>query len=125
MKADDHTFDMHPAKDQRTIAATLAALPHDRALPTLLLHHSPVGLHYAEAAGVNLMLAGYTMAASCSRYAGRTLDLPVQPWSLQTRQYAGICIARWVLSCNASGSGRPTNSTCSGSIQQPRRDNIS
>jgi predicted MPP superfamily phosphohydrolase len=60
MKADDHTFDMHPAKDQRTIAATLAALPHNRALPTILLHHSPVGLQYAEAAGVNLMLAGHT-----------------------------------------------------------------
>jgi predicted MPP superfamily phosphohydrolase len=75
MKADDHTFDMHPAKDQRTIAATLAALPHDRALPTLLLHHSPVGLHYAEAAGVNLMLAGHH-GGQLFRYAGRTLDLP-------------------------------------------------
>lgn len=60
MKADEQTFDMHPSADTRTIQSTLADLPVRPDLPAVLMHHSPVGIQYAAAAGIELMLAGHT-----------------------------------------------------------------
>lgn len=60
MKADANTFDMHPSADTRTIKDTLAALKLNAALPTILMHHSPVGVSYVEKAGADLMVAGHT-----------------------------------------------------------------
>jgi len=60
MKADEDTFDMHPSNDPRTIKSVLASLPLNKDIPSLLLHHSPVGVEYAAAAGIDLMLSGHT-----------------------------------------------------------------
>lgn len=62
MNADENAFDMHPSDDKRTIKSVLATLPMRRDLPTVLMHHSPVGVRYVEAKGVNLMLSGHTHA---------------------------------------------------------------
>lgn len=60
MKPDEDTFDMHPSYDRRTIKDVLANMSLDRAVPSLLMHHSPVGVGYAEKAGIDLMVAGHT-----------------------------------------------------------------
>jgi predicted MPP superfamily phosphohydrolase len=62
MSADETTFDMHPSDDARTIKSTLESLTLKPDMPTLLMHHSPVGAKYAEAKGVDLMLSGHTHA---------------------------------------------------------------
>lgn len=62
MKADDETFDMHPSDDPRTIKSVLAGLPINDKTPSVLMHHSPVGLPYIEDAGIDLMLSGHTHA---------------------------------------------------------------
>lgn len=60
MKADAKAFDLHPSADPRTIESTLKTLELDLELPTVLMHHSPVGAEHAEKAGVDLMVAGHT-----------------------------------------------------------------
>ena len=60
MRADEQTFDMHPSADTRTIQSVLADLPVSAELPAVLMHHSPVGVRYVAAAGIDLMLAGHT-----------------------------------------------------------------
>lgn len=60
MKADDRAFDLHPSADPRTIEKTLPGLALAAGRPTVLMHHSPVGVAYAAAAGVDLMVAGHT-----------------------------------------------------------------
>lgn len=60
MRADEQTFDMHPSADTRTIQSVLADLPVSAGLPAVLMHHSPVGVRYVAAAGIDLMLAGHT-----------------------------------------------------------------
>jgi len=59
MNADEESFDMH-AVSERTIKSELPKIPLDPDIPSLLLHHSPVGLKYVADAGVDVMLAGHT-----------------------------------------------------------------
>ena len=60
MNADEEAVDLHPSADPRTIKATLQNLGLAPGTPSVLLHHSPVGVAYAEAAGFDLMLSGHT-----------------------------------------------------------------
>jgi predicted MPP superfamily phosphohydrolase len=60
MKADNETFDMHPSDDPRTVQSVLGELTLRKDMPSVLLQHAPVGLAYAAAAGVDLMLSGHT-----------------------------------------------------------------
>jgi hypothetical protein len=62
MNADEDAFDMHPSDDTRTIKSVLPGLPLKRDLPSVLMHHSPVGATYVSAAGVGLMVSGHTHA---------------------------------------------------------------
>ena len=60
MKADESSFDMHPSNKTDTVKSVLGKLAIKKGVPSILLHHSPVGSRYAEAAGINLMLSGHT-----------------------------------------------------------------
>jgi len=60
MNADEEAVDLHPSADPRTIKATLQNLALAPGIPSVLLHHSPVGVAYADAAGFDLMLSGHT-----------------------------------------------------------------
>ncbi|HHA2810094.1 TPA: metallophosphoesterase [Stenotrophomonas maltophilia] len=60
MKADEETFDMHPSTKTETIRSTLEGMHLPRAIPTVVMHHSPVGVQYVEKVGAALMLAGHT-----------------------------------------------------------------
>jgi len=60
MKADDETFDMHPTDKTGTVKSTLGELSLNSDFPTILVHHSPVGIQYAEAAEIDLVLSGHT-----------------------------------------------------------------
>lgn len=60
MNADEEAVDLHASADPRTIKASLQDLALAPGLPSVLLHHSPVGVAYAEAAGFDLMLSGHT-----------------------------------------------------------------
>ncbi len=62
MKPDEHTFDMHPSENQRTIKEALGQMRWADGKPVVLMHHSPVGVQYAAQAGVGLMVAGHTHA---------------------------------------------------------------
>lgn len=52
--------DMHAALGSETIQSVMARLKLSDALPTIVLHHSPVGAKYMEEAGADLFLAGHT-----------------------------------------------------------------
>ncbi|QRN95909.1 metallophosphoesterase [Archangium violaceum] len=60
MKPDEDTFDMHPSDDKRTIKSVLPGIPLRSDVPSVLMHHSPVGARYAAAAGIDLMVSGHT-----------------------------------------------------------------
>lgn len=60
MNGDDRTFDLHPSRGKATIEMTLPKLGLDPSRPSILIHHSPVGIQYAEQAGVDLFIAGHT-----------------------------------------------------------------
>ena len=61
MRADGKTFDMHASLDSGpTIKNTLEALEIPDNKANIILHHSPVGINYAQEAGGNLFLAGHT-----------------------------------------------------------------
>ncbi|MGG0175848.1 metallophosphoesterase [Gottfriedia acidiceleris] len=62
MNADEKTFDMHPSDNTNTIKSVLANLSINKEIPSVLMHHSPVGAKYAAAAGIDLMLSGHTHA---------------------------------------------------------------
>lgn len=62
MNADEDAFDMHPSDDKRTIKSVLPGLPLKRDLPSVLMHHSPVGTRHVAAAGIDLMVSGHTHA---------------------------------------------------------------
>jgi len=62
MRADNATYDMHAAGNTSTIKGTLENLPFDRHKPSVLLHHSPDGVQYANQHGIDLYLAGHTHA---------------------------------------------------------------
>ena len=62
MKADENTFDMHPSDKRDTIKSVLAELSLKSDVPSVLMHHSPVGIQYIETAEIDLMLSGHTHA---------------------------------------------------------------
>jgi len=62
MNPDEDTFDIHPSHDKRTIKEVLPNLAIKDDMPTVLMHHSPVGLDYVTARGVDLMVSGHTHA---------------------------------------------------------------
>lgn len=62
MRADEQTVDLHPSNDRRTVKTVMATLPLKAAIPSVLMHHSPVGAQYIDRAGVALMLSGHTHA---------------------------------------------------------------
>ncbi|MDR0408646.1 MAG: metallophosphoesterase [Campylobacteraceae bacterium] len=62
MNADENTFDMHPSNDTRTIKTVLSTLALKTDIPSILMHHSPVGIEYAVNKGVDLMISGHTHA---------------------------------------------------------------
>lgn len=62
MLADRNSFDMHASKHNPTIDETLPRLDIDREKATVLLHHAPNGIKYANKYGIDLYLAGHTHA---------------------------------------------------------------
>jgi predicted MPP superfamily phosphohydrolase len=62
MNPDEKTFDMHPSDDKRTIKNVLPTIPLKDDQPSVLMHHSPVGVQYVSAKGIDLMLSGHTHA---------------------------------------------------------------
>jgi predicted MPP superfamily phosphohydrolase len=60
MIADKESFDMHPSAKKLTLKEVIQKLEIDSKKPTILLHHSPVGVQYASERGVDLYLAGHT-----------------------------------------------------------------
>lgn len=60
--ADHKTFDVHGDASGPTIQTVLEKLPIDRNKPSILLHHSPNGIKYADKAGIDLFLCGHTHA---------------------------------------------------------------
>ena len=59
MNADRRTYDSHMVNDL-TIEEELPQIARDPDKPTLLMHHSPVGLQYVAKGGIGVMLAGHT-----------------------------------------------------------------
>lgn len=62
MLADRNSLDMHASGDNPTIDETLPRLDIDREKATVLLHHAPNGIKYANKYGIDLYLAGHTHA---------------------------------------------------------------
>jgi predicted MPP superfamily phosphohydrolase len=60
MNVDNTTYDPHGMSDGPTIKDALPALTKDNSLPTIAVHHSPVGMQYFHQNGVDLLLAGHT-----------------------------------------------------------------
>lgn len=59
MNADRVTFDSHMVNDL-TIEEELPKVVRDADKPTVLVHHSPVGMQYVSQGGIDVMLAGHT-----------------------------------------------------------------
>jgi predicted MPP superfamily phosphohydrolase len=62
MPADSQAVDMHATLDRATIKDILPTLEIEKERPSILLHHSPVGIKYASEQGIDLYLAGHTHA---------------------------------------------------------------
>jgi predicted MPP superfamily phosphohydrolase len=62
MKADEKVFDMHPSSEQQTVKGVLPTLEVSLEYPTILMHHSPIGIQYISKRGIDLVLAGHTHA---------------------------------------------------------------
>jgi predicted MPP superfamily phosphohydrolase len=62
MQADNETYDMHASGHKPTIEETLHKLQIDSSRPSVLLHHSPEGIKYADKHGIDLYLTGHTHA---------------------------------------------------------------
>jgi predicted MPP superfamily phosphohydrolase len=61
MIPDENSRDMmHAPTNGKTMKSVLPSLGIDRDKPALLLHHNPIGVEYAKAAGIDLYLAGHT-----------------------------------------------------------------
>lgn len=60
MLPDSTTTGMHAALSKNTIKNTLPELNIDKVKPSVLLHHSPDGIEYANDAGIDVYLAGHT-----------------------------------------------------------------
>jgi predicted MPP superfamily phosphohydrolase len=62
MLADENAVSPHADPNGPTIQKTLASMNINENQPTVLLHHGPDGIKYANEAGVDLYLAGHTHA---------------------------------------------------------------
>jgi predicted MPP superfamily phosphohydrolase len=62
MAADAENRNVHVLDMTHTVQSVLEEMKPDTDAPTVLLHHSPDGIKYAAAAGVDLFLAGHTHA---------------------------------------------------------------
>ena len=61
MVADNNARDdMHAALGNETIQSAMQKIDISEPLPTVVLHHSPMGANYMEEAGADLFLAGHT-----------------------------------------------------------------
>lgn len=61
MNADRQTYDAHIVNDL-TVQEELPKIERDRNLPTVVVHHSPVGMRYVADGGADVMLSGHTHA---------------------------------------------------------------
>lgn len=61
MNADRETYDAHVV-NALTIQEELPKIARDSKKPTVLVHHSPVGMRYAAEGNIDVMLAGHTHA---------------------------------------------------------------
>lgn len=61
MNADRETYDAHVV-NELTMEEELPKIQRDKSKPTVVVHHSPVGMQYMVEGGVGLMLAGHTHA---------------------------------------------------------------
>ena len=62
MNADDQVYDAHASSRTETIKSVLPGLAIDSELPTVVVHHSPVGIEYMNQVGAVLVLSGHTHA---------------------------------------------------------------
>ncbi len=62
MPADSKSKDMHATRENENMKDILPMLNINKEKPSILLHHSPVGIKYASEQGVDLYLAGHTHA---------------------------------------------------------------
>ncbi len=62
MLADRKSFDVHASAHMPTVEETLHKLNPDQSKATVLLHHAPNGIRYAQHNGIDLYLAGHTHA---------------------------------------------------------------
>ncbi len=62
MIADNHSFDIHASGQNQTIESVLPQLNIDRNKASVILHHAPNGIKYAQQNGIGLYLAGHTHA---------------------------------------------------------------
>jgi predicted MPP superfamily phosphohydrolase len=60
MLADKESFDMHAPEEGKTVKEVLAEMEIDAEKPTIMLHHSPDGVAYAQEKKIDLLLAGHT-----------------------------------------------------------------
>lgn len=61
MVEDENAYDdMHAASGTETIKSVMQKMVLSDSLPTVVLHHSPMGAKYIEEAGADLFLAGHT-----------------------------------------------------------------
>ncbi|MDG2002975.1 MAG: metallophosphoesterase [Novosphingobium sp.] len=60
MNPDEDTFELHPSASSTTIKSVLPTLPIAPDVPSILMHHSPVGRAYASQASIDLMVSGHT-----------------------------------------------------------------
>ncbi|WP_044210123.1 metallophosphoesterase [Flammeovirga sp. OC4] len=62
MLADRNSFDMHASDEKPTMDEVLPTLKMIKERPTILLHHAPNGIKYANEHGIDLYLTGHTHA---------------------------------------------------------------
>ncbi len=62
MLADNESANMHAVANGKTVKSVLDSLPIRDDKPSILLHHGPDGIKYAQQHGVDLYLAGHTHA---------------------------------------------------------------
>ncbi len=60
MSEDGSNAEMHSAEENMTIKKFMPTLNLSDDKPAVLMHHSPVGISYAQEAGVDLFIAGHT-----------------------------------------------------------------
>jgi predicted MPP superfamily phosphohydrolase len=59
MNADRATYDSHKVNDL-SLEEELPKIPRDESKPSVLVHHSPVGLKYVADGNIDVMLSGHT-----------------------------------------------------------------